>query len=85
MRPGVVPQTGTFTCRLSNQLSEKGRMMIADIASQAPLDADEIRRAAARSVKLANILRNAREMGFDVSVIRIPQAAQPVQGEQADG
>lgn len=50
-------------------------MNIAEISSQAPLDADEIRRAAARSPKLANMIKTAQTMGlqFDVVEVRVEQ------------
>lgn len=44
---------------------------IAEISSQAPLDKDEIRRAAARSPKLANMIKTAKAAGLDFEVIEV--------------
>jgi len=44
---------------------------IAEIANQAPLDADEIRRAAARSPKLANMIKTAQETGLEFEVVEV--------------
>lgn len=46
-------------------------MNIAEISSQAPLDADEIRRAAARSPKLANMVKAAQAAGLDFEVVEV--------------
>lgn len=44
---------------------------IAEIANQAPLDADEIRRAAARSPRLANMVKAAQAAGLDFEVVEV--------------
>lgn len=46
-------------------------MNIAEIANQAPLDADEIRRAAARSPRLANMIKTAQTMGLEFEVVEV--------------
>lgn len=59
--------------------------IIKEIVDQAPLDKDEIRRAAAKSRKLDNILKNTKDMGLEVSVIHIPPCFSPCTGDQVDG
>lgn len=44
---------------------------IAEISSQAPLDKDEIRRAVARSPRLANMVKAAQAAGLDFEVVEV--------------
>lgn len=44
---------------------------IKEIVDQAPLDRDEIRRAAARSPRLANMIKTAKAAGLDFEVVEV--------------
>lgn len=59
-------------------------MNVSQILKMPRLDDDEIIKAAAKSRKLDNILKNARDMGLEVSVIHIPPCLPPCTGDQAD-
>lgn len=52
---------------------------IAEIASQAQLNAAEVRQAAARSQKLANMVKTYQSMGLQFEVVEVP--AQPKEDE----
>ncbi len=60
-------------------------MNVYQILKMPRLDDDEIIKAAAKSRKLAKVLKNARDMGLEVSVIHIPPCLPPCTGDQVDG
>lgn len=58
---------------------------VAEIALLPKLSSQDLDEALASSTRLANILKNAKEIGLDVSVIHIPPCLSPCTGDQADG